>query len=96
MGAPGAISLFSNIFLLYGIWLVATGSPIWKMRARPVATKPIVLEDVWFRVAGCVLIVEFAASWIFPAIGGFNWIVYLAALLCYLVGLWRALVPRVQ
>jgi hypothetical protein len=44
---------------IFALWLIFTGSPIWLIRARPINTRPAVLEGGWFRILGVVLLIEF-------------------------------------
>jgi hypothetical protein len=44
--------MLAPIVVVYSIWLIATGSPIFYIRARPTSTRPKILQDPWFRIAG--------------------------------------------
>ena len=83
------------LILVYAVWLIYSGSPIWTMRARPVGTRPVVLQDNWFRVPGGVYIAGFLLGWITPGFASYDWIVYLLAAIPYLIGLWKSLAPKV-
>ena len=83
------------IFLLYALWLIWSGSPIWKMRARPVGTRPVVLENKWFRITGGIYVAGFLLEWIIPGLARFDGIIFILAGIPYAVGLWKSLAPKV-
>ncbi len=79
---------------IYSIWLTASGSPIFWSRARPTSTRPVVIYDHWFRIAGIVYLISFL---LLPRMEGFEVVIrYLAPLICYVIGLWRVLSPKVM
>jgi hypothetical protein len=86
----GGLQLIS---LAYSIYLVFSGSPIFWWRARPISTRPVILQDDWFRYAGGVHIVGFLIGWLTGSIVLYNVVRGLAGI-AFLVGLWRALSPR--
>jgi len=86
----GGLQLVS---LAYSIYLVISGSPIFFYRARPTSTRPVILQDDWFRYAGGVHIVGFLIGWLTGSIVLYNVIRALAGV-AWVVGLWRALAPR--
>ena len=86
----GGLQLIS---LAYSIYLVFSGSPIFIPRGRPISTRPIILQDDWFRYAGGIHIAGFLLGWLTGSIVLYNVIRVLSGL-AWLVGLWRALSPR--
>jgi hypothetical protein len=75
--------------------LVYSGRPIWFYRARPTSTRPIVLVNNWFRVAGGIYIGGYLFGWIFPSWVWLDLVVEVSASLAYLTGLWKSLAPKV-
>jgi hypothetical protein len=56
------------IFLVYAVYLTFTGRPLFWTRARPIATRPVVIESVWCQVAGGVYILRFLTDWLIPSL----------------------------
>jgi hypothetical protein len=90
----GAFDSVFLIFLVYAVWLVWSGSPIWKVRARPVGTSPVILLSDWFRISGGIYLVGFFLALLLgiPIISSFA---YIISVIAYLVGLWKTLAPKV-
>ena len=84
--------MLGPIGLAYSIWLIATGSPIFYLRARPTSTRPKILSDHWFRIAGGLYIIVF----FLPHLGGHDFLLFLIPAAAYVVGLWRALSPKIM
>ncbi|RJP74174.1 MAG: hypothetical protein C4524_13375 [Candidatus Zixiibacteriota bacterium] len=83
------------LYSLYPLYLVITGSPIWKVRARPTGTRPVILEDLWFRLAGGLALAELLFISVVPVSSQWDPVWFILPGIAYLVGLWRALAPRV-
>lgn len=57
-----------EIFLPYAIWLAVTGRPFFWYRARPVATRPVIIESTWCRFAGGVYLIRILLAWLLPSL----------------------------
>lgn len=90
----GAFNSINLLFLVYAVWLIATGSPIWKLRGRPTSTRPVVVENIWFRICGGIYMAGFLLAWL-TGFGFVSWITDAAATIAYLIGLWQSLAPKV-
>jgi hypothetical protein len=90
----GALNNVFLLFLVYAVWLLVTGSPIWKYRARPTSTRPVVLQSDWFRISGGIYLAGFFLS-LLTGIPIINLIFYVLSIVAYIVGLWKSLAPKV-
>jgi hypothetical protein len=91
----GILNSVNLLFLVYAGWLVWSGSPVWFYRARPTSTRPIVLVNNYFRVAGGIYIGGYLLVWIFSGWLWLHAVIEVSASIAYLAGLWKSLAPKV-
>lgn len=84
--------MFLFFIPILALWLIFTGSPVFLMRARPINTRPAVLESGWFRVMGVVLLILFFLE-IFDAALIVRLIAVIAAAVILVVGIVVSLLP---
>lgn len=69
MEAP--VALFGSIHFIgaaYAVYLLITGKPIFMVRARPTSTRPILMENDWFRAAGGIYLFDMILFLFFPSL----------------------------
>ncbi|TKJ39699.1 hypothetical protein CEE37_10495 [candidate division LCP-89 bacterium B3_LCP] len=77
---------------VYAVYLLITGKPIFTMRARPTSTKPILMENDWFRAAGGIYLLDVIIFLVFPSLSIVIFrIVEIASAVCWIVGLIKTL-----